>query len=248
MRRSAFLVVRPDGQFSEVLRENGCKVINLELITTEPVSDLSELAKTVQNIDQYDGIFLTSPVAAEIFLRHLMLEGGKFRGSVYVLGEQSKAVFDGSGLEVNSSSVANTARNLIESFDQSEFAGKDLLFISGDRSVRTIPAMLEGIARVDELVVYRTVEVLQADKVIESIRVKLKTGEIAWICFFSPSGVDSFMAHFGGEDLEKVKAAAIGETTASRAKEVGLDVAFISERSNAADYATGFAAYAKNFE
>lgn len=248
MRRPAILVVRPDGRFSEVLRENGCEVLNLELIKTEPLDDLSELAETVQKVEQYDGIFFTSPEAAEIFLRHLTLKGGKFSGKVYVLGERAKAVLDGSGLNMIFSPTANTAQELIESFDETEFAGKKLLFIRGDRSVRTIPVMLAQVARVDELVVYQTVTLSPGEKLIESFQNRLRRNEIAWACFFSPSGVDSFIDHFGGEDLEKVKAAAIGETTASRAKEVGLDVPFISARSNTEDYATGFAAYVKNFE
>jgi uroporphyrinogen-III synthase len=248
MRRPAVLVVRPEGRFSEVLRENGCEVVNLELIKTESVVELSELVNTVQQIENYDGIFFTSPVAAEIFLRQLTFEGRKFPGKFYVLGERAKAVFDGSGLDVISSVAANTARDLIESIDKANLAGKNLLFICGDRSIRTIPEMLGGIARVDELVVYKTVEISPDDSVIENVKAGLETDDIGWACFFSPSGVNGFLAHFGGEGVAKVKAAAIGETTARRADEVGLDVSFISERANAEDFATGFAAYIRDIE
>jgi uroporphyrinogen-III synthase len=245
MRRTAILVVRQEGRFSEVLRKNGCEVINLELIRTEPVNDLSEFIETVKKIGRYDGIFLTSPAAAKIFLHHLTLVGGTFYGRVYILGERSKAVLDGSGLNVISSPAANTAQGLIESFDEADFAGKNLLFIRGDRSVSTIPEMLGGIASVNEIVVYKSVQISPGDSVIENLKSRMKTNEIDWACFFSPSGIDGFMAHFGGEDLEKVKAAAIGETTARQANKAGLDVAFISERSNAKDFAAGFAAYIK---
>lgn len=248
MRHPAILVLRPDGRFSELLRKNGCEVINLELIKTEEVGDLDELVNTIKRIDEYDGVFLTSPVAAEIVLRLLTSEGRKFSGKVYVLGERAKGVMNRSGLRVISSAAANTAQDLIESFDRSEFVGKNLLFIRGDRSVRTIPEMLAGIARVDELVVYNTVEVPRNDSLIDDVRDRLKMNDVGWTCFFSPSGVDSFIAHFGGEDLEKLRAAAIGETTACRATEMGLNVGFISERSNAEDFAADFAAYIKNIE
>ncbi len=248
MRHSAILVLRADGRFSELLRKNGCKVINLELLKTEEVSDLDEFVSTIQRINEYDGVFLTSPVAAEIFLRHLTSEGRKFSGKVYVLGERAKTVMDRSGLRVISSAGANTAKDLIESFDLSEFAGKNLLFIRGDRSVRTIPEMLASIAPVDELVVYNTVEAPRNDSVIEDVRDRLKMNDVAWTCFFSPSGVDTFISNFGSEDLATVKAAVIGATTARRATEMGLNVGFISERSNAEDFAAGFAAYIKNIE
>ena len=248
MNRTVALVLRPDGDFSEALRINGIEVINLELIKTVPVDDFSRIAAAVGDLDRYNGIFLTSPAAAEIFVGHLMLFDGRFAGKVYVLGERSKTVLDRSGLQVISSAAANTAQDLIESFDRSEFADKNLLFIRGDRSVRTIPEMLAGIARVDELVVYKTVELPTNYGLIDEVRDRLKMNEVGWACFFSPSGVDSFISVFGTDDLAKVKAAAIGETTARRATEVGLNVAFVSERSNAEDFAAGFAAYIKNIE
>jgi len=248
MRQTAVLVVRPDGRFSESLRENGCEVVNLELIKTEQIADLSELVETIHQIERYDGIFLTSPVAAEIFFRHLTSESRKFTGKVYALGERVKVVLARLGLNVTFSATANTAQDLIESIDQVEFAGKRLLFIRGDRSVRTIPEMLGGIALVDEVVVYKTVEISTVDNLIEDVKVRLETDEIDWACFFSPSGVDSFMARFDGEDVAKVKAAVIGETTARRANEVGLDVAFVSKNANAEDFAAGLAAFIKNIE
>ncbi len=247
MRRTLILVVRPNGRFSDVLRENGCEVINLELIRTEPVGDISRLTEIVHKIAQYDGIFLTSPAAAEIFLRHLRLEGAMFSARVYVLGERAKGVLDGSGLHVVSSPAWNTAADLIESIDQDELAGKRLLFIRGDRSIRTIPRMLGPVARIDEVVVYNTVELAPNDICRDAVRVKLRTGEIDWACFFSPSGIDSFIASFGGEDLGRVKAAAIGETTARRAEELGLNIAFVSQRSDAEDFAAGLAALIKRF-
>lgn len=246
MRPPAVLVVRHDGRFSEALRKNGCEVISLELITTEPVTDLSELVETIHQLDHYDGIFLTSPMAAEIFLRHLTSEKRKFTGKVYALGERVKIVLAGSGLNIISSATANTAQDLVESMNPAEFAGKRLLFIRGDRSVRTIPEMLGEIARVDEVVVYKTVEISPGDGVMENVKVKLEKKDIDWACFFSPSGVDGFIAHFGGEDVPEVKAAVIGETTARRANEVGLDIAFVSKSANAEDFAAGLAAYIEN--
>lgn len=248
MGQPTVLVVRPDGRFSDVLRKNGCEVINLELITTEEVSDLSELDAAIHRIDLYDGIFLTSPVAAEIFLSHLKSESRSFEGKVYVLGKRIKTALEGSGLNVVSNAAANTAEELINAFDRAEFAGKDLLFIRGDLSVRTIPLLLGDIARVDELVVYKTIETAPEKSVVDGVENKLKAGGIDCACFFSPSGVDSFMTNFAGSDLDTVRAAAIGETTAGRAKEVGLDVVFVSKRANEEDFAAGFAAYIKNIE
>ncbi|HEX3100690.1 MAG TPA: uroporphyrinogen-III synthase, partial [Pyrinomonadaceae bacterium] len=101
MKRPTILVIRPDDGFSSFLRESGFEVLNLELIKTESVDDLTELADTIRQIDQYDGIFLTSPVAAEIFLKQLFNGSGKaIRGNIYVLGERSRDVLTGSALNI----------------------------------------------------------------------------------------------------------------------------------------------------
>lgn len=248
MERPLVLVIRLDGHFTDLLRKSGCEVLNIELIRTEPVDDLGELVEAIKRVDQYDGIFFTSPVAAEIFLRQFKIEGRTYPGKVYVFGERAKAVLAGSGLNLVTDKTANTAQDLIEAFDETELTGKKFLFIRGDRSVRTIPEMLGDVAQIDELVVYRTCESEPGDDRVNIVRDRFKKEEVDWVCFFSPSGVESFMNIFGGENLAIVRGAAIGETTARRAREFGIRVEFISPRSNAEDFGTGLAAYIKSIE
>ena len=109
MERPLVLVIRLDGHFTDLLRKNGSEVLNLELIRTEPVDDLGELVETIQRIDQYDGIFFTSPVAAEIFLRQFKIEGRTYPGKVYVFGERAIAVLAGSGLNLVASGLYSMA-------------------------------------------------------------------------------------------------------------------------------------------
>ncbi|MER3631801.1 MAG: hypothetical protein C4325_06270 [Blastocatellia bacterium] len=248
MRHCSVLVTRPAGHFSEVLTKIGCEVINLELIRTQPIADLAKFVEIIRQIERYDGIFLTSPAAGELFVRQLESEGREFVGPVYVLGDRLRASLADTGLNVISRPAANTAKDLINAIDQREFAGKRFLFIRGNRSVRTIPEMLGGIARIDELVVYETINCSPDGDLIESVKIKLKENEIDWVCFFSPSGVDGFLALFRDGDFGGVKAAAIGETTARQATEAGLKVEFVSNRSTAEDFAADFSAFLKRFE
>ena len=228
--------------------ENGFEVVNLELIRTVPVDDRAELAEAVRRLGEYDGIFVTSPVAAEILVECLKSEGITYTGKVYVLGGRSREVLAGNDLTVVFDEAANTARELIESFGEAEFAGKKLLFIRGDRSVRTIPQMLEGIAEVDELVVYRTIESTPDSGLIEAVKDRIRKNEIERVCFFSPSGVKGFIKIFGAEDITNIKGSAIGETTAASARELGINIEFISQRAAAEDFAAGLAAYLKSIE
>lgn len=248
MKRQTILVVRSDDSFSRLLRDTGFDVLNLELIKTEQIADSNVLRDAIRQIGKYDGIFITSPVAAEIFVTHFNHGGINFSGKVYALGERAREVLSGSDLNVITGETANTARDLVESFDDAEFSGKNLLFIRGERSIRTIPQMLDGKAKVDELIVYRTIEINPDGELIKDIKKRFETNQIEWVCFFSPSGVTSFIKTFGDEYLTKIKGAAIGETTAQMARKSGIYINFISPRATAEDFAANLAAYIKSIE
>ena len=241
------LVIRRDDGFSELLREAGFEVENLELITTRPAGDLSDLSAKLQRLDDYDGLFFTSPAAAEVFVEHA--NGlGSFPGKIYVLGERARKVFAEKGVEVVFREEANTAEEFLGSFPNAEFAKKRMLFVKGDRSLRTIPELLAGQAHVDELMVYETISVMPDARRLVELKEKMGSGRIGWTCFFSPSGVDQFTAVFSGTDLNGLSIAAIGETTAEHAAASDLSVEFISERSNAKDFARGLIEHIKQID
>jgi len=234
MKSPAFLVIRQDDPFSSTLRENGCKVINLELIRTEPVENLIELDERLARINDYDGMFLTSPVAAGIFVERLCENGTSYNGKVYVLGERPRDLIENAGLNAVFSEAANTAEELIRSFDAAEFKDKKLLFIRGSKSMRTVQEMLGDAAEVDEVEVYRTVDESVEEEVLSNVRERLERCEIDWICFFSPSGVARFVDSFEANDT---KVAVIGKTTAAAAREAGLNVKLVSPKASARELA-----------
>lgn len=241
------LVIRQADDFSSALGQSGIEVVNLPLIHTEPVEDLSELDEKLSELNQYDGIFLTSPVAAGIFLEHIN-EPEKFGGKVYVLGERTKNIFDEKNFEVVFSKDANTAEEFINSFEAEQFTGKNFLFIRGDKSMRTIPWLLRTSAVVDEVVVYRTVENPLSGETIRTIEAKIDGGNIDWLCFFSPSAIDAFVDRFSSERAKNLNTAVIGETTANRARETGMNLQLISKKANAAEFANSLAEHVKQID
>ena len=172
----------------------------------------------------------------------------EFGGKIYVLGNRTKTLFENTNFEIVFRENANTAEELINSFESREFAGKRFLFLRGDRSLRTVPELLKNVAAIDEIVVYRTIENLSDKFLIGEIKKKLLEHQINWVCFFSPSGIESYINAFGETSLENVKIAAIGETTAGRAAEKKLKVDFISVKANAEDYARGLIKRIKEIE
>jgi uroporphyrinogen-III synthase len=246
MRRPGILVIRSDDKFSALVREAGFEVTNLELIKTVPLDDLSELRDKLANLSAYDGLFFTSPVAAEIFVRERNRSNG-FRGEAYMLGHRAKNILKHSGIKVRFSESANTAEDLLSSFDVSEFAGKKFLFVRGEKGLRTVPEFLSGWAVVDEVVVYKTEACDVERDIIDSLKTRLSANETGWVCFMSPSGVERFSELFG--DVAKlIRAAVIGTTTADAAKQFGFNIDFISARSNTEYFARGLIKHIKNIE
>lgn len=231
------LVIREFDKFSSLLAKNGFEIINLPLIQTLPIADFEKLNEKIENLKIYDGLFLTSPKAAEVFLQQCKNKGITFRGKIYVLGNRTKSAFENRNFEIVFRERANTAEEFINSFDKSEFAGKKFLFLSGDKSLRMIPELLKDAATVDEIVIYRTIENAIDENLKRRIGEKLAKNEIDWICFFSPSAIESFGKTFDGFSPNSIKVAVIGTTTAKKAAESKLKVEVVSSKATAADFA-----------
>jgi uroporphyrinogen-III synthase len=246
LKKSLILVIREFDEFSRLLIENGFEVINFPAIQTLPIEDFSELEKKIDNLNRYDGLFFTSPKAAEVFLRNIENRINDFRGKVYVLGNRTKLLFKNTHFDIVFRADTNTAEEFINSFGEDEFAKKKFLFLKGDKSLRTIPQLLKDKSVVDEIVVYKTIENTVNITLKNEISDRYSKGEIDWICFFSPSGIQSFVKTYGELMLLNIKIAAIGATTAKKVAENNLKVEFVSPKASAEDFAFGLIDFIKN--
>lgn len=247
-KRALILIVREFDKFSSMLVENGFETINLPAIKTVPIENLSELEERIGNLKIYDGLFFTSPQATKIFLKTFENKSFEFRGKVYCLGNRTKELFDDTNFEVAFRPAANTAEEFIKSFENEEFVGKRFLFLRGDKSLQTVPELLKNYAIVDEIIVYRTIENTIDESLENEISERLVKNEVEWICFFSPSGVESFVRKFGKASLNKVKIASIGATTAKNIAENDLNIKFISSKANSSAFAFELIEHIKHFE
>lgn len=237
------LVIREKDHFSAILAEQGFSVTNFPTIKTVPLDDLSELENCLEQINSFDGIFITSFKAAEIFLKKFNEIKRNFSGKFYILGKKSRDLLNAAGFENFYSENASTAEEILKAIPQMEIKGKKFLFPCGNRSLRVIPEKLKGIATVREVVVYKTVATEDTEKQSDKIKEKLNNKNFAAICFFSPSGVEGFLEKFKGFRQNNIKIAAIGKTTATYAEDNNLKVDFISAKPIAEDFAKGLAEY-----
>src|ERR1043166_1712721 len=145
------IVVRASDRFSQMLRDAGIEVINLGLVGTEVLDDLSEFENLISRLGEYDGVLFTSRVAARVYVDYVE---PTLKPTLYALGARATKVLVDAGFAVRTMPAANTAEQMLDAFGDNEFAGRKLLFVRGERSMRTIPEMLARLADVDEVAVY----------------------------------------------------------------------------------------------
>lgn len=241
------LVIREADVFSRILAENNCEVLNLPLIETKETKNLSDFEVKLSRIENYDGIFLTSAKAAEIFWAKMREKRINFRGKVYVLGRRSFKILKTENFDLVFSDEANTAREMLEKIAVKDLTDKNFLFVRGAESLRIVPEFLAKMsAKVEETIVYETSKIAVGVKEIKSLREKFANREFAAACFFSPSAARSFLEQFGAEVLHQTKIATIGKTTAEFFETRNLTVDFVSSRSNAETFAVELIEYLLN--
>ena len=240
------LVVREFDDFSRILAEHNFAVINCPTIEIVPLEDLSEFEARLDSIKIYDGVFLTSANAAEIFRRKLLAKNINFHGVIYVLGKRSFDLLKNETLDLFFDAAANTAREMLEKISPDKLKEKRFLFVRGEKSLRVVPDFLEKIAAIDEAIVYRTNKISVANDKIKAIGEKSARGEIVCACFFSPSGAEYFTEQFGSRVLRQMKIAAIGKTTADFLETKSLTVDFTAAKATAENFANGLIEYLKN--
>lgn len=243
MSSTEILVIREKDRFSSILIEQGFKITNFPTIKTVRLENVSELENVLERIESYDGIFITSFKAAEIFLDKFQEKDRNFKGKFYVLGKKSGDLLKAAGFEIFYDENAATAEEMLKAIPQSEIKGRKFLFPRGTRSLRVISEKLKNIATVREVVVYETAATEIAKKQSDKIKEKLENKIFAAVCFFSPSGVEEFLKRFEDFYQNNIKIAAIGKTTAKYAREKRLRVDFVSDKPTAEDYAFGLIEY-----
>lgn len=244
----AILVIRRFDEFSRILSENNFQVINLPLIETTPLEDLSEFEKKLDALDEYDGIFITSSAAAKIFAEELAKRNTDYKGKIYVVGGKSFEILRKLNFDLIYKNEVNTAAELLEMIPQENLSGKRNLFIRGERSLNIVPDFLANFGEVDETIVYRNKEIaLKTDK-IKAIREKFKNVRIEFVCFFSPSAGESFIKQLGKEILHQTRIAAIGKTTAEYFQKQNLSVDFVSPKTAAQTFAESLCEHLKKHE
>lgn len=237
------LVVRKVDEFSRILAASGYEILNLPLIETRILDDLSDFETKLAHLTDYNGIFLTSAKAAQIFAGKLSEKQIIFAGKVYVLGKSSFEILQNHNLNIVYDESANTAQEFLENIAPEYLEGKTFLFIRGEKSLGVVPKFLASKAKVEETIVYETTEIILEPDKIKLLGEAIENKEIRAVCFFSPSAVESFIKQFGVKILHQNIISTIGKTTAEFLSERGLAAGFVATKATAESFAIEFTNY-----
>lgn len=240
---SSVLIVREFDGFSRLLAEAGFSVINCPTIKTVRLENTADFDWRISALEIYDGVFLTSAFATQVFCEKLRARKKDFNGKVYVFGKRSFDLLKDERLDLFFDKTANTAQEMLEKIAPGELTGKRFLYVRGETSLRVVPNFLKTKAFLDETIVYKTENVTVGIDKIKELDGKNKNGEIVCACFFSPSAAQSFIEQFGAAFLHQTKIAAIGKTTAEFIKQQNLTVDFIAPKATAKDFAVELTDY-----
>lgn len=239
------LVVREYDDFSRILERENFEIINLPLIETKTIADLSDFETKLENIANYDGIFLTSRHAAEVFRAKLFEKKLNYPGKIYVLGKRSYEILKEGNFNLVFFEAANSASEMMESIASEQLKGKKFLFVRGEKSLRIVPEFLSKMAIPDETIVYETSRIAIESAIRNALRKKFQIGEIVCACFFSPSAAESFLEQFGAPTLHQTLIATIGKTTTDYFERRNIKVDFVAPRATTETFAKSLSKHLK---
>ncbi|KAJ8365529.1 hypothetical protein SKAU_G00143600 [Synaphobranchus kaupii] len=242
----------PDPYVKE-LTSYGHKPTLIPVLSFKFVS-LNSLSDRLFQPEKHGGLIFTSPRAVEAV--RMCLEGNNRRKewistikdkwnekSVYVVGRATAALVQELGL-IPQGEETGTADVLSRFILEKEDAGiLPLLFPCGSLKREVLPtALRENGVSLETLTVYQTAE--HPDLERNLMDYFSKQGIPGSIAFFSPSGVKfclEAVRRLAGDELNKIKFAAIGPTTADAMVAEGLCVSCSAVRPTAQDLAAGIA-------
>jgi len=224
------LITRPKErakEFAELLTAEGAIPIFFPVIQISPLSDTSQLDKTLCNIANYDWLILTSVHAVEaIFNRLQTLEltiPNHLR--IAVVGTQTEASLAKHSIKADFVPTEYSAESIAKGLSK-DISSKRILLPQSNLSRDTLMTSLRSAgATVDEVVAYYTLKAQPEPQVIEFLRAGVDI-----ITFASPSSVNGFVNVLAENKIDIYNLpnnpliACIGQVTASAVRKIGLKV------------------------
>jgi uroporphyrinogen III methyltransferase / synthase len=210
------------------LLELGADVVEAPTIRIEPRPREGDLARTVERIDRYDVICLTSPNGADLLLDALAAAGRDARAlagaTIAAIGPGTARALERRGVRPDVVPERSVAESLLESLADLELSGKRVLVARAAEARDVLPdGLRERGAEVDVVALYDTVGERVGDATLAEI------AAADYVTFTSSSTVTRFLEATGGVP-NGARVVSIGPVTSATAREHGLEVHVEAER------------------
>jgi uroporphyrinogen III methyltransferase/synthase len=228
------IVTRAQAQAAEMmqrLEDLGAETIPFPTIRIEPPDDGRPLDEAIENLRRFDWVVFTSVNGVDAFMRRLAALGRDARALGHIrlcaIGPVTAGRLAHYHLLVDCVPERFTSEEVVAALRKIEgVRGKSFLLPRSDIARSTLPDGLRELGcRVTEVVAYRIAGGL--DETAGPILFDLiKSGEIAYITFTSPSTARNFASYFDAGQLKtiagKTRIAGIGPVTGEALRAIGL--------------------------
>ena len=238
------LVTRPEQQaasFVKELEQYGLNSFVFPTIEIRPVSGWK-----VPDLTQFDGVFFTSPNSVSFFMERLLRESpdelkNLQKLKVWAVGKTTSTDLREHGVTTEPIPKIADAVTLMEEIGSEAIEGHTFLFLRGSLSLGVIPDVIgKRGGKCVELTVYENLP----PSLEKTVKVKelLENGGLSCLSFTSPSTAINFFEALDSTALPSgVLVAAIGTTTASALKKLGVKVDVIPETFDGPTFANAIA-------
>ena len=243
------LVTRSRSQASalaELLSLEGAEAVEAPTIEVRPLEDTAELDDAVRNVSRYRWAVFTSANAVDaVFdrLTALSLDARALRDTrVAAIGEATSARLRDRGVIADLVPRESVSASMAEALRGHVAAGDTVLLPQADIAGEELRVGLsQAGAEVRHVVAYRTVTPEASAELVSGL---LEEG-MDVVTFTSSSTVRNFARLLGGDvgRLGDTRVACIGPLTAATAKQLGMDVHVVAEKSTVAGLVDAIKAY-----
>ncbi|RLC03013.1 MAG: uroporphyrinogen-III C-methyltransferase [Deltaproteobacteria bacterium] len=207
----------------------GAHCIEIPTIQIAPPKDKGPLKKSIENINDYDWVVLTSVNGVKFFFDTLFDMGKDVRALGHLkfacIGPVTKERLKDFGIISDILPKTYRAESVIESFSTVDIKDKNVLLPRAKKARTILPEELRKMgAHIDEVVAYET---QLDDTKKETLISLLDENEIDAVTFTSSSTVSNFISQLESENtktrLKNIVTASIGPITSDTARSLGIE-------------------------
>lgn len=225
--------VEQAGEFADILRGEGARVIYFPTIRIVPPENFDDLDRAIDNIEKYHWIVFTSVNGVRFFFKRLDDLNKDIRGlkgiRICAIGPATSAAVENYGIRIDIIPDDYISEAVLEKFKEQEIRGKNILLPRAEIASDVIPEGLSKLgANVDVAVAYRTVS---SGRNRTELYELIEQNKVDVITFTSPSTAINFLNIMGGDFHlpENIKIACIGPVTAAAAEKLGFKTDIMPE-------------------